>query len=80
MKTTWTAGLSPDRVKEVRAEFKGSPTLRGRLEAILSDKVEATRRYARSQKHFDDRNWDKRVAHSLGYEAAIYEIIALIKE
>ena len=80
MKTTWTAGLSPDRIKEVRAEFKSSPALRERLEQMLSDKIGTARRYARSNKHFDDSNWDRRVAHGLGYEAALSEIIALIKE
>ena len=80
MKSTWTAGMTPDKVKEFKADFKGCPATRERLEKILQDKVDTTRKYARSREHLSDMNWDRMVAHSLGYEAAMYEIMSLLKD
>ncbi len=80
MKSTWTAGMSADKAKELKQDFKGCPAMRERLQAILTDKIDTTRKYARSRDRMKDPNWDRMVAHSLGYEAALYEIISLFKD
>lgn len=80
MKSTWTAGMTQAKSKELKADFKGCPAMRERLEVILMDKVESTRKYARSRDRFQDGNWERMVAYSLGYEAALQEISSLFKD
>lgn len=80
MKTVWTAGLDRDEKVEMKTDFERSVFLRRRAVQLLKERIKAKQSYARSQERFKDPNWDRMVAHSIGYEAALEEIISLFEE
>lgn len=78
MKSSITASQSKERVKELTEEFKHSSVLRERLIQILRQKNESNRAVVRSKVAYDSPSWAYTQADAIGYERAIYELIALL--
>lgn len=79
MKTTLTKGMTPDESKEMEADFVAAYRLRKHITQILLEKIETSRKTLRSNDAFENTNWALMAASEVGYEKAIYEIIALLK-
>lgn len=80
MKTTWTEGLDPALVKEIRGDFISSQLVRKRLKQILEDKIDTSRASLRQKDAYDKPNFGILAADSIGYERALTEIISLISD
>lgn len=80
MKSTWTAGQEPERVKDIVANFKGSSALRKRLAEILQDKIDSVRTKARKEENYASPNWPYQMAGLIERERAYEEIISLIED
>lgn len=80
MKTVWTNGLTPEQKTEIKKDFVGSVILRKRLQKILEDRMEGSRRASISKDSYENANWAYLQADARGYERAISEIISLISE
>lgn len=80
MKVTWTKGLEPEHIKELKADFLSSHLVRKRLIEMLEEKAKSAERGSRSKDSYDSPNWAYLQADNVGYKRALYEIIALLKE
>lgn len=78
MKTSWTAGLSPQDKEEIVLAFKASARLRERLISMLEDKANVSRTAARRDENYENPAWPYQQADKLGYERAIFEVISLL--
>lgn len=78
MKTVWTNGLKGDAKDDIVSSFKHSILLRGRLQAILEDKIEIKRKARRKEEGYESPSWAFQQADSVGYERALAEVISLI--
>lgn len=78
MKTTWTAGLTPDQTKVVKQDYKGCSITRARLTELCSGKSETAEKEALSSNSYDNSSWAYRQADLIGYKRALAEIISLI--
>ena len=79
MKVSWTTGLEPDMVVEMKMAFKSSIILRKRLAVMLSNKEQENYKSNISKGDYDSPNWDVKKADSIGYARALSDIIKLIK-
>lgn len=80
MKTTWTAGLTPEGKKEITADFISAFSLRKRLDKLLSDKIDSAHRESLSKEGYASPSWGLSQADKIGYERALREVISLISE
>ena len=80
MKTALTAGLDPQKTKEVRTEFIGSVALRERLIDVLNGKKDSLRSECTSKQSYESPSWGFLQADCNGYERAMNEIISLLIE
>lgn len=80
MKSTWTAGQEPERVKDIVSNFKGGIVLRKRMVEILRDKITTVRTKARKEENYSSPNWPYQMAGLLERERAYEEIINLLEE
>lgn len=80
MKLDWTKGQEDDRAKEIELSFRSASILRRRLKELLDEKIESNRNAARAKQLYENPNWAYRVADSVGYERALYDIISLFEE
>lgn len=78
MKTTWVAGLSPQEKEEITLAFQASGRFRERLNTLLLDKVEGSRKEARNVEGYEKASWPYFQADKMGYERALFEVISLI--
>ncbi len=79
MKTSWKAGLSVDRKKELEMEFSGSGFLRERLIKLLQDKIDSSTKESRLKITYESPNWSLLQADNVGYQRALEEVISLLK-
>lgn len=80
MKQSWTTGLSPEQVIDVKSSYVGGLVLRKRLIELIKGKIDSSMVVARSKKSYETPNWAYLQADQVGYERALYEIIDLIQE
>lgn len=80
MKTAWTKGLTPEREVEIRKDFVGSVVLRKRLEELLMEKSELSRKESISKDNYLNPNWAYLQADARGYERALSEVISLLSK
>lgn len=80
MKASWTQGQEPERVKDIRADFKSSTVTRKRLIEILEGKVESARTSSRNETKYDSPNWPYIQAGLIERERAYLEVISLLKD
>lgn len=78
MKTSWTKGLTPEQVTEVRKDFQASAILRRRLKELCEEKMDASYAVSASKDAYANPNWAYLQADARGYERALKEIISLI--
>jgi hypothetical protein len=78
MKTSLTAGLTPQQKSEIVSSFLASARLRERLINVLTDKLDARRRELRQTTSYENANWAYTQADLIGYERAVYELISLL--
>lgn len=78
MKTSWTKGLEPDVVDELRGDFLSSHLVRKRLTEILEEKIDASVKGSRNKDNYESPAWAYLQADARGYERALSEIISLI--
>ncbi len=79
MKTSLKAGLSPEKQKEIDAEFKASGLLRERLVKLINDKLDSSTKESRSKITYDSPNWALLQADAVGFQRACEEIMSLLK-
>lgn len=80
MKASWTQGQEPERVKDIRSDFKSSTVIRKRLIEILEDRIESARASSRNESKYDSPNWPYVQAGLIERERAYLEVISLLKE
>lgn len=80
MKSVLFSGVDPKLEKELRGDFLSSYLIRKRFVEVINDKIESNRKSARQKVNFEKPSWSYEQADSLGYERALYEIIALISD
>lgn len=78
MKTVWTKGLNAEQTTELKKDFVGSVILRKRLQAIIEEKIKASRDASMGKDGYENPNWAYLQADARGYERAMSEIISLI--
>jgi len=78
MKTVWLKGLTLDQKTEMKKEYAASSHLRAALTSILNDKLSTINTSLRSKTNYENPAWAFQQADGIGYERAIYEVIALI--
>jgi hypothetical protein len=78
MKSTWTKGLSGKKLEEVKNDFLSSSLTRERLQTLLEDKINTSRKFNTSKDAYDISNWAYLQADGIGYERALNEVISLI--
>lgn len=79
MKSSLTSGLKGDALINVKKEFMASPVFRARVEEVLDKKIIAARKEVRNKSDLDNPNWALKAAYNTGYEAALVEVINLLK-
>lgn len=81
MKVNWELKASnEDERVAIRNEFKESSKFRALQRQLLLDKVESNRVSMRNTTSFEHASWPYKQAYSLGYEAAIKEILSLLDD
>lgn len=80
MKQSWTKGLTPERVIEIRKDFISSLATRRRLEEIINDKLRVSSTNTHSKENYALAGWPYLQADNIGYERALNEIISLISD
>lgn len=80
MKLGWTSGCSPEQTKIIRSDFKGSISIRKRLESILRDKIVSASTFTRKKENYALASWPYLQADAVGYERALLEVISLISD
>lgn len=80
MKAGWTSGQEPERVKDIRSDFKSSTVIRKRLIEMLEAKIESARASSRNETKYDNPNWPYLQAGLIERERAYLEIISLLKD
>lgn len=80
MKTSWTEGLEPDVIPEVRGDFLSSRITRHRLTDLINKKINANRSAATNKDGYDSPNWAYKQADSVGFERALKEVLSLIAD
>ncbi len=80
MKKSITSGLDDLQAKEITAEYQSSATLRKRLVELLEKKSELAYKERIKNTTYESPNWGFIQADGVGYERAIFEMIALISE
>lgn len=78
MKTTWTKGLNPEQIIQLKQDFVGGILLRERLIQLLEEKQNASVKKSRSEDGYASANWPYLQADSRGYERALTEVISLL--
>src|SRR5262245_40939417 len=78
MKTVILKGLTEQQQEEMRGVFAHSGFLRDQLKKILSEKINASNRVARSKDAYGIPNWAYLQADAVGYERALTEVISLL--
>jgi hypothetical protein len=78
MKSTWTKGLTPEQMIELKKDFVGSVILRKRLQQIIEDKLKSSRNVGMAKETYGNPSWAYLQADSKGFERALSEIISLI--
>lgn len=78
MKTVWTKGFTGKKLEEVKKDFLSSSLIRERLQTLLEDKINASRKANISKDAYDISNWAYLQADGIGYERALNEVISLI--
>lgn len=79
MKTVWNKGLTDQEIKIVNGEFKGSSTMRAKLNEILLDKIKESEGIAIKRSSYELPNWAYLQADTVGYKRALSEVISLIQ-
>lgn len=80
MKTSLTQGMDTEAAQDVRAAFLSCLPFRKQLTKMLNNRISVTRKDMANAKKFSDADWALQMAHSMGYEQAQYEFIALLNE
>lgn len=78
MITTWLKGLNDEQKQLLRQDFKGSISVRIRLQKILEDKKAHSGKDALRKDNYALSNWAYLQADSIGYERALNEVISLL--
>jgi hypothetical protein len=78
MKTVWLKGCTVEQKTEMKKEFIASSHLRSKLTELLNDKLAMINTSLRSKSNYENPAWAYQQADGIGYERAIYEVIALI--
>jgi hypothetical protein len=78
MKTVWLKGCTVEQKTEMKKEFIASSHLRSKLTELLNDKLSTINTSLRSKSNYENPAWAYQQADGIGYERAIYEVIALI--
>lgn len=80
MYKSWTQGLDPELVKDIRADFKSSLITRRRLAAMLRDKIDEQIKLSLAIDNYEVANWSHKVADNHGYIRALRFVIDLIED
>jgi hypothetical protein len=78
MKSSWTAGLTPEQKERLVSDFLVSAGMRERLAELLKDKITSLHRDNLSRNKYESPSWALVQADGTGYERAMNEIISLI--
>lgn len=79
-KSVLFANLEPEIEKELRGDFKSSLLIRKRIQTILRNKIETTRRTLMDKDNYKNGDWGYLMADGIGYERALHEIISLLED
>jgi len=79
MKQSWTAGLEPEQIKDVKGDFISSHLTRKRLTKMLNDKLEEFERASLDPKNYATPNWAYLQADLQGYKRALRLVISLLE-
>jgi hypothetical protein len=80
LKTAWTKGLTQEQATELRKDFVGAVILRQRLQKLLDEKAELSRKESISKDAYTNPNWAYLQADARGYERALSEVISLLEK
>ena len=80
MKASWTKGLEPDVIKEIKGDYISSRLVRKRLTKILEDKIKESYTNSILKSSYENPNWALKQADNVGFERALKEVIELITD
>lgn len=80
MKLSWTKGLDPEVVKDVKGDFKSSLITRNRLHKMLQDKLSEIEQASLAADNYKDANWAYKQADVVGYKRALRVVQGLLED
>ena len=79
MNSKWTAGLSDQEKKDLRASIQAALPAFERLSKLLEDKLQSVETERLGRDKYDKSSWPYFQADCNGYQRAIKELIKLIE-